>query len=163
MKRYIKSDDNNSVDPFENFDSAYRHKLALRTDDPNVLEILSYDPVTIVRVCVARNPNTPLEILEELAKDTDDSVRSSVAQRVDIPKELAVKLSKDRLWGVRWRLAMHTSDVDILRKLSTDRSPAVRTSVANNPCTPTDIIENYALNDPYWEVQETAKRVLDIT
>ena len=54
-----------------------------------------------VRVSVARNPNTPVDVLMELAKDSDIVVRRSVACNPNTPVEVLTKLTKDSDFDVR--------------------------------------------------------------
>ena len=62
-------------------------------------EILNSD--CDVRVSVARNPNTPVDVLMELAKDSDIVVRRSVACNPNTPVEVLTKLTKDSDFDVR--------------------------------------------------------------
>lgn len=62
-------------------------------------EILSSD--IVVRRRVARNPNTPVDVLTELAKDSHWAVRVSVACNPNTPAEVLAKLAKDSDFDVR--------------------------------------------------------------
>ena len=48
-----------------------------------------------VRVSVARNPNTPVDVLMELAKDSDIVVRRRVACNSNTPVDVLIELEKD--------------------------------------------------------------------
>lgn len=54
-----------------------------------------------VRVSVARNPNTPVDVLMELAKDSDIVVRRRVACNSNTPVDVLIELEKDSDWAVR--------------------------------------------------------------
>jgi hypothetical protein len=56
-------------------------------------EILNSD--CDVRVSVARNPNTPADVLTELAKDSHSVVRKNAAGNPNIPADVLTELAKD--------------------------------------------------------------------
>ena len=60
-----------------------------------ILKILAKDKHLLVRISVAKNPNTPKDILEILAKDENFYVRESVAKNPNTPKEILEILAKD--------------------------------------------------------------------
>ena len=66
-------------------------------------EILNSD--YIVRCLVARNPNTPVDVLTELAKDRDWYIRVSVAGNSNTPVDVLTELAKDRDCDVRRNVA----------------------------------------------------------
>jgi len=77
-----------------------RISLAANSRTPvEILETLAKDLDKSVRYCVARNPNIPIEVLTTLAKDLDKSVRYGVAQNPNTPIEvfttLPTRLDKD--------------------------------------------------------------------
>ena len=78
-------------------------------------------------VVLATNPHTPLEILEELSEST-------------------YSWEED---GVTNALARNTTNVEILKKLSTNEEGATRFSVAQNRLTPIEIIEALADDNEY--------------
>lgn len=47
-----------------------------------------------VRVSVARNPNTPVDVLMELAKDSDIVVRRRVACNSNTPVDVLIELER---------------------------------------------------------------------
>lgn len=55
-------------------------------------EILNSD--WYVRVSVAENPSTPVDVLTELAKDSDWEVRVSVAENTNTPADVLMKLAE---------------------------------------------------------------------
>lgn len=75
-------------------------------------EILNSD--CDVRVSVARNPNTPLEVLIELAKDSHWAVRVSVACNPNTPAEVLAKLAKDSDFDVRRHAACNPKLKEVL-------------------------------------------------
>ena len=62
-------------------------------------EILNSD--LEVRRNVARNPNTPADVLTELAKDSDCDVRRYAAGNPNTPVDVLTELAKDSYWCVR--------------------------------------------------------------
>jgi hypothetical protein len=69
--------------------------MAANTEDKEVLENLSQDPDTDVRMWVACNPMTPRLVLEKLAGDPVVFVRRGVAQNSSIPTHLLIRLNDD--------------------------------------------------------------------
>ena len=59
----------------------------------------------------------------------------------NITDDIVVKLSKDADWGVRYDVALHTDNLDVLSTLSKDKGTYVRSGVASNPNTPASILE----------------------
>ena len=107
----------------------------------DVLIKLSTDKDSNVRRGVARNPNTPIDILEKLSSDKESDVRGGVAQNLNTPVDILVQLSTDEDSWVRMYVAQNRhTPVDVLVKLSTDGDSWVRRYVARNPNTPVDIL-----------------------
>ena len=69
--------------------------MAANIEDKEVLENLSQDPDTDVRMWVACNPLTPRLVLEKLARDPVVFVRRGVAQNSSIPAHLLIRLNDD--------------------------------------------------------------------
>jgi hypothetical protein len=69
--------------------------MAANTEDKEVLENLSQDPDTDVRMWVACNPMTPRLVLDKLAGDPVVFVRRGVAQNSSIPAHLRIRLNDD--------------------------------------------------------------------
>ena len=69
--------------------------MAANIEDKEVLENLSQDPDTDVRMWVACNPLTPRLVLEKLARDPVVFVRRGVAQNSSIPAHLRIRLNDD--------------------------------------------------------------------
>jgi hypothetical protein len=69
--------------------------MAANIEDKEVLENLSQDPDTDVRMWVACNPVTPRLVLEKLAGDPVAFVRRGVAQNSSTPAHLLIRLNDD--------------------------------------------------------------------
>jgi hypothetical protein len=69
--------------------------MAANIEDKEVLEKLSQDPDTDVRMWVACNPVTPRLVLEKLAGDPVVFVRRGVAQNSSTPAHLLIRLNDD--------------------------------------------------------------------
>jgi hypothetical protein len=69
--------------------------MAATVRDEDILEKLSEDPDTDVRMWVACNPVTPEPTLEKLAKDPIVFVRRGVAQNRNTPTSLLARLNED--------------------------------------------------------------------
>jgi hypothetical protein len=69
--------------------------MAANIQDKDMLEKLSRDPDTDVRMWVACNPVTPRLVLETLAEDPAVFVRRGVAQNRSTPTHLLIRLNAD--------------------------------------------------------------------
>src|SRR5258708_6286505 len=69
--------------------------MALNIHDQDLLEKLSQDSDSDVRMRVACNPVTPKPVLEKLAKDSVIIVRRGVAQNNNTPAPILVRLNND--------------------------------------------------------------------
>src|SRR5271170_3976906 len=69
--------------------------MAANIDDQDILEKLSQDPDTEVRMWVACNPMTPEMVLGRLAEDAIVFVRRGVAQNKNTPMPLLARLCDD--------------------------------------------------------------------
>jgi hypothetical protein len=81
--------------------------MAANIGDKEVLENLSQDPDTDVRMWVACNPLTPRLVLEKLAEDPVVFVRRGVAQNQSTPAHILIKLNADP--DTRVRILVQTS------------------------------------------------------
>ena len=81
--------------------------MAANIEDKEVLENLSQDPDTDVRMWVACNPMTPRLVLEKLAVDPIVFVRRGVAQNRSTPAHILIKLNADP--DTRVRILVQTS------------------------------------------------------
>jgi hypothetical protein len=75
--------------------------MAANVRDQDVLEKLSQDPDTDVRMWVACNPMTPELVLGKLAEDPIVFVRRGVAQNKSTPTPLLARLNDDTDLAVR--------------------------------------------------------------
>ena len=75
--------------------------MAANVRDEGILEKLSEDPDTDVRMWVACNPVTPEPTLEKLAEDPIVFVRRGVAQNRSTPAPLLARLNQDSDLTVR--------------------------------------------------------------
>src|SRR5277367_3304925 len=75
--------------------------MAANIDDQNLLEKLSRDPDTDVRMWVACNPMTPETVLGKLAEDPIVFVRRGVAQNKSTPSPLLARLNDDTDLAIR--------------------------------------------------------------
>jgi hypothetical protein len=77
---------------------------------------------------LAKNPNTPQEILNKLSELYPGEVVSNPSS----PKELAEKLFNSTNDATKWRMAETATDTKLLEKLSDDPSRKVRYNLTNN-------------------------------
>lgn len=90
---------------------------------------------------IAKDINTPEDVLAILAKNDDSEVRWSVAENLSTPQEVLKFLSTDRNENVRWIVSENpNTPQDILVSLAEDTNADVRWGVANNPNTPREIL-----------------------
>ena len=82
--------------------------------DKNEILNSDYD----VRVSVAENPNTPVDVLMELAKDSDCDVRRSAARNPNTPVDVLTELAKDSDYIVRMNAACNPK----LKEVLTDKN-----------------------------------------
>ena len=95
---------------------------------PEILAMLAKDGNEHVRQWVASNPNTPPEILAMLAKDGNEHVRQWVASNTNTPPEILAMLAKDGHEHVRQWVASNTNTPpEILAMLAKDGNEDVRT------------------------------------
>jgi hypothetical protein len=81
--------------------------MAANIQNKDMLEKLSRDPDTDVRMWVACNPLTPRVVLEKLAEDPIVFVRRGVAQNQSTPAHILIKLNADP--DTRVRILVQTS------------------------------------------------------
>jgi len=109
---------------------------------PEILTILARDENLNVRWRVARNPNTPPEILTILAQDKDEYVRWNVAQNPNTPPEILTTLARDEVSSVRRGVAQNpNTPPEILTILARDEDADVRCRVADNPNATREVIQ----------------------
>ena len=131
----------------------------------DILIELSKDENWRVRENVAKNPNTPIEVLNELSKDNelvhphDDigrekepKVKLGVLDNKNITSDILESLSKDKNDKVRRIVAEHPkTSIEVLNELSKDsvlvsgyrnrNHYIIKEAVAKNPNTTTEILE----------------------
>lgn len=100
--------------------------------------ILSKDEDELVRISVADNLQTPVEVLERLVSEEphgeDYGVRRYLAGNPNCPVELLEILAMDSSSGVRSEVAGNPNvSPEVLSKLATDPDEYVRSCVQNNP------------------------------
>jgi len=87
------------------------HKLRELAKDPNtpvdVLRELVKKSSYWIRSNVASNPTTPLDILRELAKEDNATVRLYTVRNPNTPLDILRDLAKDESWLVRANVARH--------------------------------------------------------
>lgn len=95
---------------------------------PGVLEQLAHSDVDRIRLRVAENPNTPIEILEMLSADRNADVRVAVGTNPSTPPHISHGLAFDGDLNVRLGLAEDiNTPVELLDKLMEDENPYVST------------------------------------
>jgi hypothetical protein len=101
-------------------------KAGSNSCSPQLLEELAHSEVDLIRIRVAENPVTPLEILEILAADKNADVRIAVGTNPSTPAHISYGLAFDEDPNVRLGLAedMNTP-VELLEKLAEDTNPYV--------------------------------------
>lgn len=103
MKNQIVKNDPNELD-VSNLSFEEKERLAEDPDtSPDILILLAEDKNDIVRFHVARNSNTPLEILTNLAKDS--RINGAVAENPNTPPELLIQLASSKSSITRYMVA----------------------------------------------------------
>lgn len=119
---------------------------------------------------IARDPNTPIDVLVKLSTDQDPNVRIEVAKFAfsrpcgneafseTLVKTLVNMLSIDRDPSVRYHAAANPCiPVETLTELSASKDAYVRQGVAINPSTPVDILSTLSNdNDAYVRIHVSA-------
>lgn len=125
-------------------DSIFRRLVAKNSNTPvELLKKLATDEDSVVRRDVAGNSNTPGELLKKLATDKDLGVSIEVAKNSNTPVELLEKLATDKDSGVRMAVAVNSNTPDeLLEKLATDKDSVVRRAIAGN--TPVELLKKLA-------------------
>ena len=122
--------------------------------DKNEILNSDYD----VRVSVAENPSTPVDVLTELAKDRDWYIRSYAACNPNMLVDVLTELAKDSDWYIRRYAAGNpNTPVDVLTELAKDSYWCVRRYAAGNPNTPVDVLTELA-KDNNCDVRRNAAR-----
>jgi hypothetical protein len=104
-------------------------KVLKEIETPNVSSLSREEKIKL-----ARNPNTPPEVLKVLANDVYSRVRYEVAQNPNTPQETLKVLATDEYSSVRWGVARNpNTSPETLKVLATDEYSSVRCEVAQNP------------------------------
>ncbi|MFX0098664.1 MAG: hypothetical protein ACFFCS_03715 [Candidatus Hodarchaeota archaeon] len=125
------------------FEWMKRENIARNKQTPtDVLEMLSKDDQALVRTSVAGNGNAPLKILAILAKDPEVSVRSAVGRNSSTPLEALEMLAKDPEVSVRSAVGKNAKiPPAMLERLAMSDDERVRIAVGRNKITPPNILE----------------------
>ncbi|MEM9922171.1 MAG: hypothetical protein AAF915_00185 [Cyanobacteria bacterium P01_D01_bin.50] len=153
-----------------------------------VLEILVENPEpnfnlrVAIETSIAKNPNTPLNVLETLIKVPYTKVKNAIAKRSDLPKHLIIELAKDyRVHTMNflpenphipssWLEEMASHPIERVRQMVArhPNTPAyllvegakdleLRQFVAENPSTPPEVLEELAM-DSRGDIQAAVAR-----
>lgn len=114
-----------------------RYNIASFTNDPEILDILSYDSSTYVRHAVAENENTTIDVLDRLAlsENGDSRVLGDVLKTHNVSKDVLLTLAKSGDRRVRFRVAYWCDNKkyrDILEILAEDPDDDVRECARRN-------------------------------
>jgi len=146
-------------------DYVVRAVLAQRTDQAEVLTVLSRDKREEVVWRVAANPSTPVAVLnrlarhrklrpllamnpalpggllEKYARSSDVSVLWRAVRNPSVAPSRLVELATDSDFGVRWGVAANPSTpATALSSLASDEEDGVRLALALNPATPAEVL-----------------------
>ncbi len=100
---------------------------------------------------LARNPQSPPDILVPLSKHPSRQIRVPVAQNRSTPVETLRRLSNDEDSSVRWGLAINPNlPIDILYQFSAEDSPSLLAGVAANRHAPVDLIRRLSQHESAW-------------
>jgi Leucine rich repeat variant len=106
------------------------------------------------KISIARDLQTPIEILKKLAQDPNEDVRCAVASNRNLPLDTLLKLADDPSRNVKLQLVTQRFNrsipVEILVKLASDPHEMVRKEIASNPNTPPEILAQFADDTSDW-------------
>lgn len=101
-------------------------KAGSQSCSPQILEAMAHSEIDRIRLRVAENPNTPIEVLELLATDRNIDVRSAVGTNPSTPAYLSYQIAFDEDPNVRLGLADDiNTPIEVLEKLTEDVNPYV--------------------------------------
>jgi 3-methyladenine DNA glycosylase AlkC len=104
-------------------------KVLKEVETPDVSKLSHKEKIEL-----AKNPNTPSEVLKVLATDENSYVRYCVAKNPNTPSEVLKVLATDENYTVRYWVARNPNTlVEVLKVLATDEDFYVRYMVAQNP------------------------------
>ena len=114
--------------------------------------------VSSIREAVAGNPKTPEAVLANLLRDPHEGVRAAVAGHDKTPAEALANLMRDPSKRVRAAVAGNAKTPEaVLAKLVRDPSEAVRAAVAGNPRTPGDALSELSAESDQSVAEALAK------
>ena len=103
------------------------------------------------KLAIARDLQTPIEILERLAQDPNEDVRATVASNRNLPLAILLRLTEDPSSKVRSQLIYQqfnrSTPVEILAKLADDPDSNIRMNIARNTNTPPEVLARLAFTD----------------
>jgi hypothetical protein len=109
------------TDILKNYVRASSHSCS-----PLMLERLAHSDIDRIRLRVAENPKTPVDVLETLALDRNPDVRIAVGSNPSTPPHVSFSLAFDEDPNVRLGLAEDMSTpMELLDKLMEDPNPYV--------------------------------------
>ena len=144
MKLYIRA----AISEINNESDEDRQDIALNPNTPvEVLEQLSDDKSTAVRICLLCNPALPDYLIDKLLSTDDIILLEQVAVCMSAPPKILTILGDHWRNLIRSRVAWNPyTPASVLRKLSDDDNIGVRANVAGNKNTPTDILEKLSVD-----------------
>lgn len=99
----------------------------------------------ITQEAVAKNPNSPEEVIRTLSEHGDEHVRAAAVSNSKVPGDVLFRRRIDISWVVRTSVARSPqASVEILAFLAQDRIQDVRAAVATNPRTSADSLKGLA-------------------
>ena len=144
-----------------NHDSRIRIKIAENNKTPpEILTKLSNDLDENVCHTVAENKNTPLETIIKLSSHENQFVRKTASTRKDFPKHLLIKLADDPSLSVRYGVASNNNaPVEALEKLINSDSPRILMSIAGHKNATKEMLTKLSSN-PIGQIRLAAIRNL---
>jgi predicted DNA-binding WGR domain protein len=114
----------------------------------STLETLFRDSKQSVRLAVASNAQCPPEVLARLAKD-GSAVQEALARNRNTPLEVLVELTASQFPQVRKALVIHAHrSAELRRKLGADPDEDVREAIASCPGLTGDMLDELLQGDP---------------
>lgn len=123
---------------------------------PALLEKLASHRNYRTRVLVARNPNTPVQVLYGLADDNMRLVILNVARNPLLPDELKITLARHKYWGVRVQIAKSSHPEEAALLLMQDENAMVRSQLAGNVSTLPRVLATLSEDEESFVVEAVA-------
>ena len=119
-----------------------RRKIAMHSDDSELLDRLSHDASAGVVTAVVANTATPEHSLIRLLNRTELSIRDALAARCDEYASLGAVLAHDEDWSIRRHVATNCRSGEVLATFINDRDLRVRSAMAcNEHSSPDDLAQ----------------------